>query len=88
MNEEDIFKDGIISSENPELLFNLVELLGEGSYGRVYKAVDVSSSKNYAIKIVNTQTGDLANLKREICILRDCSSELIVKYFGSYLHHE
>lgn len=46
--------EGIISSENPERLFNLIELLGEGSYGRVYKAEQVETGKFLAVKIVNT----------------------------------
>ena len=63
----------MVSEQDPEQIFELLDLLGEGSYGSVYKAVDRKSSELYAIKIVNV-TGEAENLKREISILKDCDS--------------
>jgi len=36
-----------------------------------------------AVKIVPS-TGEVSSLRREIQILKDCKSDKIVKYFGSY----
>jgi serine/threonine protein kinase len=59
-------------------MYLILFLKGEGSYGKVYKAQHVINKGIYAVKIVNTTAGDLDNLKKEISILRDCSSEFVV----------
>ena len=69
--------------ENPESLFKVQEKLGEGSYGSVYKAIHIESGKTVALKIVPIN-GEIESLKREISILKDCNSEHVVKYYGSY----
>jgi serine/threonine protein kinase len=33
--------------------YRFVELIGEGSYGKVYKAVHLASGKTVAVKILN-----------------------------------
>lgn len=38
--------------------YELVELTGKGSYGRVYKAIEKSTKREVAIKITDIQTGD------------------------------
>lgn len=43
----------------------------------------MDTGKVVAIKIVPSN-GEIESLKREIQILRDCRSDNIVKYYGSY----
>jgi len=74
----------IITNVNPEEIFELLELLGEGSYGSVYKGRHRSSGNIFAVKIIPA-TGDLNSLKREIMILKESRSPYIVSYYGSYL---
>ena len=62
---------------------NFILLLGEGSYGEVYKARNKKTGKIVAVKIVPT-SGEIESLKREIRILKECDSPFIVKYYGSY----
>ncbi|EGR31275.1 protein kinase domain protein [Ichthyophthirius multifiliis] len=73
---------------NPEEIFVLLELLGEGSYGKVFKACHKVNKNLYAVKIVNTLNGDFENLKKEITILKDCQSQFIVRYFDSYFYND
>lgn len=75
--QDSVLKE-MVSEQDPEQLFELLDLLGEGSYGSVYKAVDRKTSELYAIKIVNL-TCEADSLKREISILKDCDSPFIVK---------
>ena len=75
--------DIISSLEDPEKVFQVLEPLGEGSYGSVYKAVHRETGKEVALKLVPIH-GETDSLKREICILKDCDDEHIVKYYGSY----
>ena len=39
-----------------------------------------------AIKIVPIEGTELSELKKEISILKQCSSPFIVQYYGSYIH--
>ncbi|CAD8189864.1 unnamed protein product [Paramecium octaurelia] len=68
---------------NPENYYRLECVIGEGSYGQVYKGIQLDNGKVVAIKIVPS-SGEIESLKREIQILRDCRCDNIVKYFGSY----
>lgn len=72
----------------PGHLFGLVLFAhtGRGSYGEVYKGMHKESKSVYAIKIVPTN-GDITSIKREISILKECKSQYIVQYYGSYLQN-
>ena len=67
----------INKSDNPEEKYELLELVGEGSFGEVYKALDKDSGELLGIKIVKT-TGEISSLRREIEILSDCVNEHII----------
>ena len=67
----------------PEEVFDLLEKLGEGSYGAVYKAVHKESGQLLAIKKVPVDT-DLQEIIKEISIMQQCDSPYVVKYYGSY----
>jgi serine/threonine protein kinase len=62
----------------------MLELLGEGNFGLVYKAYHKQSGNIVAIKVVPISS-DIESLKKEIAILRECKCPHIVRYFGSYL---
>lgn len=38
--------------------YELVEVIGQGEYGKVYRGVDVESQKEVAIKVINRETQD------------------------------
>ena len=63
----------MVSEQDPEQIFELLDLLGEGSYGSVYKALHKFTGELYAVKIIQV-TGEADSLKREISILKDCHS--------------
>lgn len=70
---------------NPSALFQQVELLGQGAYGKVHRMVDVRTKRDVAIKIVNVH-GDAKELIHEIKILKKCRSPYITKYIHSYAY--
>jgi len=76
--------DIVETESDPEDLFELIELLGEGNYGQVFKALYKQTGSTVAIKIVPVST-DIESLRKEISILKQCKSPYIVQYFGSYL---
>lgn len=72
-----------LRGEDPNKIFDLVDPLGEGSYGAVHRAIDKRNGQTVAVKIVPVEK-DTSELQREIDILRECQSEYIVNYIGSY----
>jgi serine/threonine kinase 3 len=70
---------------DPTEVFEMLQLLGEGSYGRVYKAKHVPTQKIVAVKKVLCEAAsELDDLMNEIEILRSCKSPFITGYAGSY----
>jgi len=71
------------SSEDPADLFQIIDKLGEGSYGEVYSALDRRTGRVVAIKCLPVES-DMSEIQKEIDLLRKCKSPYIVEYVGSY----
>eukprot|EP01113_Clastostelium_recurvatum_P010860 TRINITY_DN1545_c0_g1_i2.p1 TRINITY_DN1545_c0_g1~~TRINITY_DN1545_c0_g1_i2.p1 ORF type:complete len:359 (+),score=78.29 TRINITY_DN1545_c0_g1_i2:74-1150(+) len=71
------------SRKDPEKEFQLLEKLGEGSYGSVWKAMHRSTSLIVAIKKVPIDN-DLEDIMKEIDFMKSCRSPYVVRYHGSY----
>lgn len=69
--------------QDPDEIFDRLEVLGEGSYGTVWKALNRTNGQLYAVKIVPVEN-DISEVEKEINILRQCDSPFIVNYHGSY----
>ncbi|XP_032836039.1 serine/threonine-protein kinase 3-like [Petromyzon marinus] len=70
-------------TKQPEEVFDILEKLGEGSYGSVFKAMHKESGQVVAIKQVPVES-DLQEIIKEISIMQQCDSPHVVKYYGSY----
>lgn len=69
--------------KDPTKDFQLIEKLGEGSYGSVWKAQHVRTGTITAIKRVPVEN-DLDEILNEIKIMKQCRSPYIISYYGSY----
>jgi len=67
-----------------KFFFEVLAKLGEGSYGSVFKALDKRDNKIVAIKVLEVENEDTSDLRKEINFLKDCHSETIVAYKGSF----
>jgi len=76
-------EDTLKSWKNPKTVFELQELLGVGSYGSVHKAKHKQTGETVAVKIIEAES-DAIVLKKEIEILKNCNSNYIVSYRGTY----
>eukprot|EP00474_Spongospora_subterranea_P004839 CRZ05297.1 hypothetical protein [Spongospora subterranea] len=76
-------ENGAVGTEDPTMIFELLEMLGQGSYGAVYKARDKRDGKSVAVKLIPVEN-DLTDLMKEIRILEKCRSPNVVQYLGSY----
>ena len=93
------FYDILSIPSNPEDLFTLLYPIGNGGFGKVYKAMHNSSKQIFAIKIIDYTKGsedDKSNIsfnyksiQQETSLMRLVNkSEYIIKYYGSYYSRE
>ncbi|KAI1309958.1 hypothetical protein EDD11_003973, partial [Mortierella claussenii] len=70
---------------DPEEEYTLLEKIGTGSFGTVYKAIHNVTKEIVAIKQINLEDSeeDISEIQQEIALLSQCDSEFITKYYGS-----
>ena len=70
--------------------YELVNLIGEGSYGQVYKATDKQSEKSVACKIIDivNSNEDLKTIQKEIAFLNKLDHPNITKFHKSFIYKE
>jgi serine/threonine-protein kinase len=71
--------------------FRLIELLGRGGMGSVYRARQLSLDRDVAVKVVHrdlvAQPETLVRFRREVLALAGLSHPNVVKVFGGGVHH-
>ena len=98
-NNKTKFYDILSIPSNPEDLFTLSNLIGNGGFGKVFKAIHNTSKEVYAIKIIDYTKGnnnDKSNIsfnyksiQQETSLMRLVNkSDYILKYYGSYYSRE
>jgi len=74
---------------HPRSIFDIMETLGEGASGKVYKASHKKASFDIAIKVIHASNHQiLEDLDKEINVLLACKNSLIVSYYGSFIADE
>lgn len=76
-----------VSSEDPELIYELTEILGKGSHGVVYKAINRLNGSLAAVKKLPSilQSDNFVSSCREIKILKELNSPYCIDFYNSYL---
>ncbi|KAG9397661.1 Protein kinase domain [Carpediemonas membranifera] len=74
----------ITSNEDPSTLFQLLDQIGEGSYGAVYKAISKQTGTVVAIKVIAID-GDWDEVNKEIQMLKELEAcDQVIRYHGSW----
>lgn len=71
-------------------LYHKQEIVGKGSYGAVYKGIEVATGNVVALKIINldTEDDDVGDIQREVTLLsqlRGAERNNVTVYYGCYL---
>jgi serine/threonine protein kinase len=72
---------------DPRDRYQLVQKIGEGGYGSVFKAYDVVTSTTVAVKLIDLEdVGDeLDDVHQEIAVMSDVNCPQLIKYYASYI---
>ena len=81
MTSNQSFSSAGISTET----FTIESCIGRGNFGDVYKATDIRTSKQVAIKVVNLEhtDEDIDTLAQEIFFLSELKSPYVTQYLGT-----
>ncbi|KAF9780204.1 kinase-like domain-containing protein [Thelephora terrestris] len=76
-----------IPSNNPAGQYTLLEKLGTGSFGTVYKAIHNETKQIVAVKQIDLEDSDddISEIQQEIASLAQCDSEYVTRYYGSFV---
>jgi [mitogen-activated protein kinase] kinase 5 len=78
-----------VSRRNPKDEYELLNRIGSGTYGEVYKARAVATNDFAAVKIIKLEPGDdFGIIQQEIIMMSECHHPNIVAYYGSYLRKD
>jgi serine/threonine protein kinase/polyhydroxyalkanoate synthesis regulator phasin len=76
-------------SEDPDELYSIVEELGRGQFGKVFKGVKKDTGEPVAIKCVpidlDADEETFRPIAKEIQMLKDCNHPNIVGFYGAYI---
>ncbi|KAH6665649.1 kinase-like domain-containing protein [Halenospora varia] len=76
-----------MSSEGAAGQYQVLEELGSGSFGVVYKAIERSTGEIVAIKHIDLESSedDIQEIQQEISVLSTCASPFVTQYKASFL---
>ncbi|KAG8925935.1 hypothetical protein FRC02_009312 [Tulasnella sp. 418] len=72
---------------DPSAQYTLLEKLGTGSFGTVYKAMHNDTKQIVAIKQIDLEDSDddISEIQQEIAHLAQCDSDYVTRYYGSFV---
>ncbi|ETN04497.1 STE/STE20/YSK protein kinase [Phytophthora nicotianae INRA-310] len=74
-------------SLDPTVQYELLERIGGGAFGDVYKGVNTHTDEVVAIKIIDLESAadEIEDVQQEIHVLSQCSCDQLTMYSGSFI---
>jgi serine/threonine-protein kinase 24/25/MST4 len=68
--------------------YTLLDKIGRGGFGFVYRALDNSSKRIVAAKVINLEEADddVEDVQQEISVMSNSNCPQLTKYFASFVH--
>ncbi|XP_051641784.1 uncharacterized protein LOC127470375 [Manacus candei] len=81
---------GIVSEENPAKKYTLQQIIGQGTFGTVFRGVDIATGGQVAIKkiFLGDQKHQSEKVVNEVTVLKRMRHPNIIHYIDSYLFNE
>lgn len=79
--------EAIASGKQLAEQYQLLEKLGTGSFGTVYKAIHRETGTIVAVKQIDLEDSDddISEIQMEIAHLAQCDSDWVTRYYGSFV---
>jgi myosin III len=75
--------------EAPDSYYELLESIGEGTYGEVFKAKNLKTGQYAAVKVMETINDVIEEIEEEYVILRDLTNHSnLPSFYGIYLKRQ
>ncbi|KAL4144364.1 hypothetical protein PRNP1_013497 [Phytophthora ramorum] len=74
-------------SLDPTVQYELLERIGGGAFGEVYKGLNTQTDEVVAIKIIDLESAadEIEDVQQEIHVLSQCSCDQLTTYSGSFI---
>mmetsp|Transcript_71535 Transcript_71535/g.118934 ORF Transcript_71535/g.118934 Transcript_71535/m.118934 type:complete len:385 (+) Transcript_71535:50-1204(+) len=71
-----------------EGLYQLLDLVGCGSFGNVYRATSSQTGEVVAVKVIDLEKteDEIDDIQREVAVMAQCNSPHVVRYHSSYIN--
>jgi eukaryotic translation initiation factor 2-alpha kinase 4 len=75
------------ASQRHKTDYNVMEEIGSGGYGRVFRVQHKLDGKEYALKVVRTSSSskEMEKILREVQVLSSIQSEHVVRYYSAWI---
>ena len=81
--------EGLYSSDDPDEIFDIIQPLGKGAFGMVYKALDKRDGELVALKVMAMEgDSEVGSLEQEVAIMKRCECPFIVNFRGAWLKED